>query len=60
MPIPMSVPSPCTNICEIDPASDLCRGCLRTLEEIASWGGMSDDEKRAVVARSKTRLTPSH
>ena len=28
----------------------LCRGCYRTLDEIARWGTMSDAERSAVVA----------
>ena len=46
----MTVPSPCNKICAIDPPSGLCSGCRRTLDEIARWGAMSDDEKRAVLA----------
>jgi predicted Fe-S protein YdhL (DUF1289 family) len=44
------VASPCTSVCTIDPSSGLCAGCLRTLDEIARWGAMDDDEKRAVIA----------
>jgi uncharacterized protein len=29
-------------------ASGLCEGCWRTLDEIATWGGLGDDAKRAV------------
>ena len=32
------VPSPCQQICEIDPDTGWCKGCLRTLDEIAGWG----------------------
>jgi len=42
--------SPCTKLCVMDPQSGLCRGCLRTLAEIAGWGGMSDAERQAVLA----------
>ncbi|MGA1318970.1 MAG: DUF1289 domain-containing protein, partial [Rubrivivax sp.] len=31
----MAVPSPCINVCRIEPASGWCEGCARTLEEIA-------------------------
>ncbi len=41
----MSVESPCISVCRMDGASNLCEGCLRTLDEIACWGGMSDQEK---------------
>ena len=39
------VASPCTKVCTMDPASGLCIGCLRTLEEIACWGAMADEER---------------
>ena len=42
------VPSPCVSVCRMDAASGLCEGCLRTLDEIAGWGGMDDRERRAV------------
>lgn len=41
--------SPCIDVCRIDPDTGLCDGCLRTLDEIAAWGGYSDEEKRAVI-----------
>ena len=28
------VPSPCISLCEIAPDTGLCRGCLRTIDEI--------------------------
>lgn len=40
--------SPCVGVCELDPASGFCRGCLRTLQEIARWGGLSLGERRMV------------
>ena len=42
------MPSPCLSVCRMDSASALCEGCLRTLDEIARWGGMSDAAKRLV------------
>jgi predicted Fe-S protein YdhL (DUF1289 family) len=42
------VPSPCTSVCRMSPRTGLCEGCLRTLDEIAAWSRMDDDEKRAV------------
>ncbi len=48
--------SPCVDVCIMDSASGLCQGCLRTLDEIAGWSTLSDDEKRelreALVLRS--------
>jgi len=47
---PGAVPSPCVNICRMEAATGWCEGCLRTLPEIAAWGGLSDADKRAVWA----------
>ena len=58
--------SPCTNLCVVDPDSDLCAGCLRTLDEIAMWSGMTSEEKFRVLdwvsarraAREETKRPP--
>jgi predicted Fe-S protein YdhL (DUF1289 family) len=42
------VPSPCVDVCELDPATNRCVGCRRTLEEIAAWSGLDDAAKRLV------------
>ena len=42
--------SPCRKVCVIHEASGLCVGCLRTLDEIAGWSGMTADERRALLA----------
>jgi predicted Fe-S protein YdhL (DUF1289 family) len=39
----------------MDPASGLCRGCFRTLDEIAAWGTLDDDARRAVMAELAVR-----
>jgi predicted Fe-S protein YdhL (DUF1289 family) len=36
-------------------ATGLCRGCYRTLDEIARWGTMSDAERVAVLAELPSR-----
>ena len=33
----------------MDPARGVCIGCCRTLDEIACWGGMSEEERRSVL-----------
>jgi uncharacterized protein len=43
-----AVPSPCNSVCRMDARTGWCEGCARTLDEIAAWAVMSDDEKRAV------------
>ncbi len=45
------IDSPCIKICVIHPASRLCTGCLRTIDEIGSWSSMSAADKHAVLAR---------
>lgn len=44
------VASPCISVCVMDAASGYCTGCLRTLDEIASWSVLDDDARRAIVA----------
>jgi predicted Fe-S protein YdhL (DUF1289 family) len=44
------VPSPCIDVCRIDARTGLCEGCLRTLDEIAAWSALGDDDKRSVWA----------
>jgi predicted Fe-S protein YdhL (DUF1289 family) len=34
----------------MDPATGLCAGCLRRLEEIAAWSAASDEDKRLILA----------
>jgi predicted Fe-S protein YdhL (DUF1289 family) len=49
------VPSPCINLCQIEPDTGLCRGCMRTIDEIIAWSRASDDDKRAVWAEIRRR-----
>jgi predicted Fe-S protein YdhL (DUF1289 family) len=49
------VPSPCISLCEMDGRTGLCRGCLRTIDEIIAWGSASDDDKRAVWVEIRRR-----
>nr|WP_323740841.1 DUF1289 domain-containing protein [Caenimonas koreensis] len=53
------VPSPCLSVCRMDPATDFCEGCMRTIDEIAAWGRMGDDEKRSVWKLIGIRLDAS-
>ena len=47
--------SPCLGICLMDPATRMCRGCLRTVEEIRLWYEASTAEKWAILARLEAR-----
>jgi uncharacterized protein len=49
--------SPCVKICLYEPGAGLCRGCGRTLDEIAGWTAMSDAERRRIMDELPTRLS---
>jgi predicted Fe-S protein YdhL (DUF1289 family) len=46
----MDVASPCVGICTLD-FMDICRGCQRTRDEIASWMSLSNGERQQIVDR---------
>ena len=47
--------SPCLGICLMDPRTRTCRGCWRTIEEIAGWYTANNAEKRAILGRLEER-----
>jgi predicted Fe-S protein YdhL (DUF1289 family) len=47
--------SPCLGICLMDPVTRQCRGCLRTVDEIARWYEASAAEKRDLLATLEAR-----
>ena len=49
------IPSPCINVCRMVPATGLCEGCMRTIDEIVAWRKSDDDYKRAVWAEIRRR-----
>lgn len=51
------VPSPCLSVCVMDPQTEVCAGCWRSLEEIGVWSRISDEAKRQVWHRIQQRLT---
>ncbi len=55
------VESPCTKVCVIDPASRLCTGCLRSIDEITAWGRLTPEERRKIMQAlpaRRARLAP--
>jgi len=40
----------------MDPVTELCQGCFRSLEEIAAWSRMDDAGKRGIWALIGQRL----
>lgn len=47
--------SPCVKICIIDEGNQLCRGCYRTLPEIAQWGSLEDAAHQHILAKITAR-----
>lgn len=50
----MNVPSPYNGVCQLD-NEDICLGCFRFRDEIASWTRMTVGEQSAVIAVLKER-----
>jgi uncharacterized protein len=48
--------SPCNNICLLDAETDTCIGCGRTIQEIAGWAAMSEQERRAIMRELPARM----
>ncbi|MDE1998176.1 MAG: DUF1289 domain-containing protein [Burkholderiales bacterium] len=48
------VASPCVQVCRLN-QNDVCVGCGRTLQEIAQWTRMTEDEKARCVERAAER-----
>ena len=49
------VPSPCISVCVMDADSGVCLGCVRTLDEIASWSVLDASAKRRVLSALPAR-----
>ena len=52
----MSIETPCIAVCMMDPRTNLCFGCGRTLAEIARWQRMESAERLAVIAQLPARM----
>lgn len=50
-----AVPSPCLSLCEMDPHTQICRGCHRTGVEIANWRASTPQQKVAIWHNVKQR-----
>ena len=55
-PEPISLASPCVAICTMDEASGWCRGCGRTIREIANWSAKPPEERRAILMSLPPRI----
>jgi predicted Fe-S protein YdhL (DUF1289 family) len=52
------LPSPCMSVCQMDEASGLCQGCLRTIDEIRAWGNADEAFKRHTWMAIEARVAP--
>jgi len=52
----MSIETPCIAICMMDPRTNLCFGCGRTLPEIVRWHRMENAERLSVMAELPVRM----
>ena len=50
------IKSPCISICAVDGRANVCRGCRRSLKEIAGWGAMSYAERDEVLRELPSRI----
>jgi predicted Fe-S protein YdhL (DUF1289 family) len=50
------IKSPCLRLCAVDGRANICRGCGRTLKEIAGWSAMSDAERDIVLRDLPRRI----
>ena len=48
------IKSPCIGICRTN--NNHCTGCGRTVEDIADWQLMSDEQKREAICAAEQRL----
>ncbi|WP_084191398.1 DUF1289 domain-containing protein [Algiphilus aromaticivorans] len=49
------VSSPCTGVCTLDAAGQLCVGCLRSGTEIAEWPHADEGRRREILASVRAR-----
>ncbi len=52
---PKAIATPCIKVCIVDPESNLCLGCHRTLMEIAGWARLPEDERARLMAELPAR-----
>ena len=50
------ITTPCIKVCAVSGLTGLCVGCGRTLGEIASWGGISEEERQRIMAELPARM----
>lgn len=51
-----TISTPCIKVCLLDAETGLCEGCGRTREEIATWGRIPEEERRAIMDGLEARM----
>jgi uncharacterized protein len=58
---PRPIATPCIKVCVVDGESGLCLGCYRTLNEVAGWQKLGEDERATIMAelpQRRSRIRP--
>lgn len=50
--------TPCIGICSTIYGDEVCRGCMRTYQEVIDWNGFSDSQKISVLDRLELQMVP--
>ncbi len=51
-----AIKTPCINVCSLDDATGLCRGCGRTRDEVAVWSVIGDGERERIMTELPRRM----
>ena len=54
----MNISTPCVGVCRLG-ARGICVGCGRTIEQIATWGDISETERQRIMAKLAASVAPS-
>ena len=52
------IPSPCISVCRMDPTTDWCSGCFRSIDEIRVWSTSDAAARRNIWAKIAQRIAP--
>jgi hypothetical protein len=45
----MNISTPCKNICKFDKTDTYCIGCYRTINEIAKWMLLTEEDRKNII-----------
>lgn len=48
--------SPCVNICQLDESGCRCKGCGRTIQQIAEWGSYSEKKRKQITKQLSKQI----